>query len=267
MKAIIIHWTAGAHKANATDKKAYHRLVEGDGTVVHAVPIERNAAPLRDGYAAHTRNANTDRIGLSMCAMGGAVESPFNPGRWPITEVQFESTCREAAELCATYGIPVTPTTVLTHAEVQPNLGIAQRGKWDIIRLPHRPDLKGAKAVGDYMRDRVRHYLTEAVAPEPAPIGEPVPEGAQAVVSTNGGSLNLRAEPKESSVVRGQLPNGTKLEALSIEPEWVEVKTPFGAVGWVSRRWIKVIDGPAPLLPTKPKFNLIKAILAFFGVK
>ena len=31
LKRIIIHWTAGNYKANATDKKSYHYIVEGDG--------------------------------------------------------------------------------------------------------------------------------------------------------------------------------------------------------------------------------------------
>lgn len=240
MKGVIIHWTAGAHKANATDRKAYHVLIEGDGTVVQGVPIERNAAPLKDGYAAHTLNANTDRIGVSMCAMGGAVESPFNPGKWPITEVQFEQACREVAKLCATYNIPVTPTTVLTHAEVQPNLGIAQRGKWDITRYAN---LVGAAAVGNHMRDRVRHYLT----------GEPVPEGAQGLVVTSGSRLQFRTGPGTQYAATGEgLPNGTPFTVLAIYPEWLHVRTPAGYEGFISRQFTRMVDGPAPQEPTTP---------------
>jgi hypothetical protein len=31
MRRIHIHWTAGRHKANATDLASYHVLIEGDG--------------------------------------------------------------------------------------------------------------------------------------------------------------------------------------------------------------------------------------------
>ncbi|MCM0751496.1 hypothetical protein DEA98_09825 [Brucella pseudogrignonensis] len=87
MKRIICHWTAGTNTANATDKKAYHLLIEGDGTVVRGnASIADNSGSLKDGYAAHTLNCNTDSIGVSMCAMAGAVESPFKPWRLPDHE-------------------------------------------------------------------------------------------------------------------------------------------------------------------------------------
>jgi hypothetical protein len=66
------------------------------------------------------------------------------------------------ADLCRTYGIPVTRETVLTHAEVEPTLGVKQRGKWDLTRLPFRRDLVGALPVGDYMRERVLQILGDS---------------------------------------------------------------------------------------------------------
>ncbi|WP_248311240.1 hypothetical protein [Bosea sp. UNC402CLCol] len=46
----------------------------------------------------------------------------------------------------------MTPKTVLSHAEVQGTLKIAQRGKWDIARLAFDPPVGGAKACGDMFR-------------------------------------------------------------------------------------------------------------------
>ncbi|MER8369697.1 hypothetical protein NKH70_28955 [Mesorhizobium sp. M0991] len=40
------------------------------------------------------------------------------------------------AELCKYYRIKVTSKTVLSHAEVESNLGIEQRGKWDSPGCP-----------------------------------------------------------------------------------------------------------------------------------
>jgi hypothetical protein len=58
------------------------------------------------------------------------------------TKAQWDKMIQVVAELARHYRIPITPKTVLTHAEVQSNFGIAQRGKWDITRLPF--DLLGS---------------------------------------------------------------------------------------------------------------------------
>src|SRR5690606_24142627 len=50
---------------------------------------------------------------------------------------------------------PVTRKTMLSHAEVQGTLGIAQRQKWDFTRLPFNDSLRGAHAIGDWMRSRI----------------------------------------------------------------------------------------------------------------
>ena len=52
----------------------------------------------------------------------------------------------------------VTPKTILSHAEVQGNLGIKQNGKWDIARLPFG-HLVGAKAIGDDFRAKTTAHL------------------------------------------------------------------------------------------------------------
>jgi hypothetical protein len=72
------------------------------------------------------------------------------------------------------YKIPVTPRTVLSHAEVQPTLGIKQNGKWDFTELSFRPSLKGHKACGDYMRSRVSAYMVApAIDSKPVPVEKP----------------------------------------------------------------------------------------------
>lgn len=157
MNRIVVHWTAGQNRASDVDKEHYHFIVEGSGNVVvgdHT--IEDNVNTADDKYAAHTRGANTGSIGVSMAGMLGAIESPFNPGKFPITESQWARAMDVIAELAAFYNIPVTDKTILTHAEVQTNLGIKQSGKWDFTRLVFAPDVVGAKLVGDKMRRDVR---------------------------------------------------------------------------------------------------------------
>ncbi len=246
MKRIHGHWTAGGHRANATDLRAYHILVEGDAKVLKGVPsIAANSGGTKDGYAAHTLNANSDAIGVSMCGMMGATESPFNAGPAPLTQVQWDAFVRAVAELARFYKIPIGPKTILFHAEVQANLGIAQRNKWDVIRLPFDPTVSGAKAVGDKLRREVAALLA-GEAPVAPP--EPVPAGGVARVTAS--SLNFRRTPNGEAT--GLLPRGTTLEVLGISGEWMHVRTPAGFEGWVSRLHVEMVDGPPPVQPTVP---------------
>ncbi|MDR6431317.1 N-acetylmuramoyl-L-alanine amidase [Brucella pseudogrignonensis] len=160
MARIILHWTAGANKATDFDRTHYHILVESDGSLIRGVPsIDLNQSPVKPGYAAHTLNCNSGSIGVSLCGMAGAIERPFNAGKYPITAKQFDAAAKAVAQLCRRYSIAVTPETVLSHAEVQGTLGITQRGKWDIAILPFDPALNTARKVGDAFRALVKSYL------------------------------------------------------------------------------------------------------------
>lgn len=153
LNGIVFHWTAGASKASGLDRTHYHFLVQGDGTIVpgtHKPEANINCAD-RD-YAAHTLGANTGRIGVAACGMMGAVERPFNAGPAPINWPQINALCGLLAHLCRTYGIPVTRQTVLSHAEVQPTLGIKQKGKWDIAWLPGMAAVGNPVEIGDRIR-------------------------------------------------------------------------------------------------------------------
>ena len=164
---VICHWTAGAYGASDLDKRHYHLLVEGDGTVRrgdHA--ISANDRPIRGAYAPHTRSLNTGSIGVAVCAMAGARERPFDPGRFPLRRDQWRRMAAVVAQLCHRYDLPVTPETVLGHGEVERRLGVPQRAKWDPLRLPWRPELD-LDATGDAFRDEVRALLAQAEEPEP----------------------------------------------------------------------------------------------------
>jgi hypothetical protein len=57
--------------------------------------------------------------------------------------------------------VPVTPKTVLSHAEVQANLGIKQKGKWDIAILPWDRSFDTARECGDEFRRMVQEHLSK----------------------------------------------------------------------------------------------------------
>ena len=161
MQRIILHWTAGSHKASDIDKNHYHILVEGDGDLVKGnCSITANQQGGGKGKKAnHTRNCNSGSIGVSMCAMHAAKQHPFDAGAYPLTQRQWDVATQVVAELCKKYGIPVSPKTVLTHAEVQSNLGIAQSGKWDIAKLPWDPSFDTARECGDRLRTQVKSRM------------------------------------------------------------------------------------------------------------
>ena len=125
----------------------------------HAISDNLNCAD--DDYAAHTRGTNTGSIGVSLACMAGAIEAPFNAGKYPMTRQQWDGIIQGIAQLCKFYKIPVTPETVLSHAQVQKTLGIKQAGKWDFTRLAFDPSVVGAKACGDRMRSEVSAKLAK----------------------------------------------------------------------------------------------------------
>lgn len=160
MERIIVHWTAGAYAVSQTDVEHYHIVVDGDGRLVRGdKSIKANVSTSdADGYAAHTKSCNSGSIGISAACMAGAIENPFDAGAYPLKPVQWETLAQVAAELCARYEIKVTPQTVLQHGEVEDNLGIAQDGKWDILKLSWEPGWSAAD-VGNAFRDEVTDRL------------------------------------------------------------------------------------------------------------
>jgi N-acetyl-anhydromuramyl-L-alanine amidase AmpD len=157
MKRVIVHWTAGTNKASLEDEQHYHYIIQGDGSIMLGAHTLKDNDNVADGkYAAHTRGCNEDSIGVSLCGMYGAVESPFKKGRYPINERQWRVMLWLVSRLAKQHNIPITPQTILTHAEVEGTLKIKQAGKWDITRLPWDSSVVGATAVGNLMRKSIK---------------------------------------------------------------------------------------------------------------
>ena len=87
--------------------------------------------------------------------MAGAIERPFNAGAYTITPAQTVAMWSLCARLAKQYRIPITRQTVISHAEVQPTLGIAQRGKWDVAWLPGMTATADPVLIGDMIRAHV----------------------------------------------------------------------------------------------------------------
>lgn len=164
MRRIICHWSEGRNLANDTDREHYHLLIEqhasGEVRVIRGDHSIADNASTGDGdYAAHTKGSNTGSIGVALCGMMGCRETPFKAGPAPISQAQWNLMAQVVATLCQRYRIEVTPQTVLCHGEVQKNLGITQRGKWDPMKWPWNPSVPGDK-IGDLLREQVRDLLS-----------------------------------------------------------------------------------------------------------
>lgn len=168
MKRIHWHWTAGAYGLNDLEAEHYHFIIMKNGEVKTGLfAPEDNLPPLKPGaYAAHTLNANSHAIGIAVDAMAGAKERPFNAGSAPITSEQIEALISLTARLCLKYDIPVTRSTVLSHAEVQTTLGIKQNQKWDISWLPGMQSVGNPVKIGDELRLKVSKAIKARLEPE-----------------------------------------------------------------------------------------------------
>lgn len=230
MKRIHVHWTGGGHRANALDKNSYHVLIEADGNLVRGNKSIKLNEVSSNRMAMHTLNANTGAIGVSICCMLEARENPFNPGNFPMTRIQWDIAMGVIADLARRYNIPVSDRTILTHAEVQPNLGIQQRNKWDITRLAFDPSIQGARAVGDRMRNEVAAAMGNG-SPVTVPAGQRF-----RVVGVAPDKLNFRRSP--DGEITGSLPEGTVVEKLDESGIWWKVRTPASFTGWVAGRFL-----------------------------
>ena len=162
---IVLHWPVSGKGASASDLEHYHAVITHDMRVVLGWLKPEANADTRDGqYVAHTRGLNAGSIGIAIDGMVGAQERPFDPGPAPFTRAMLDLLAETVADMCLTYDIPVSRWTVLSHAEVQPTLGVWQRGKWDIAWIPGMTAPGDPVAVGDVIRDMVRAAMPEARA-------------------------------------------------------------------------------------------------------
>lgn len=179
LKRIILHWTAGADGVNQKEADSYNFIVARTGVVTNGShpPEAQTAANVKKGskfYAAHCLNCNTGSIGVSLDAMADAKESPFDAGKYPITEIQLDAMAELCVALMVKYKIPLTKETVLTHAEVQPTLGIRQNQKWDIRWLPGMAGVGGAIEVGDKLRAMIAAKMNATALAPAIPVLLPV---------------------------------------------------------------------------------------------
>jgi hypothetical protein len=170
---------------------------------------------------------------------GVSSERDYKKSWAPMTKIQWEKGFQVIADLAEKYNILVTPTKVLTHAEVEPNLRIKQAGKWDITRLSFNPNLRGYRDVGNEMRAQVAALLGNGgvSVSDDMPLAEKLPKFR--VTDVHPDVLNFRKSPGGKKI--GALPERTVVERLGVDGEWWKVRTRLGYVGYVHSGYLKPV--------------------------
>lgn len=151
MRRIIIHHTGGSYTPNNVDLKAYHYVIDKEGTVHKGVYKPEDNENCNDGkYAAHTLRGNTGSIGIAAaCNYGFNLNSKVS--KYPFTIKQFNSICQMTASLCKFYHIKTSE--IYTHYGFDKSHNIKQ-GKVDITYLPWKPELNP---------DQVQNYFRKCI--------------------------------------------------------------------------------------------------------
>ena len=162
------HWTASTYEVNDNVTKHYNNCFDIKGICYNGGSLPKDQASYdykRGVGVSHTLNANTGAIGLAVVACADRkvtnwAKGIVNIGKYPMNWKQIDSMLKKTAEYCLEYDIRPSPWTVLTHAEVQGNIGIKQRGKWDIRVLPDEPTvLLDALEAGNILRKRMKRFF------------------------------------------------------------------------------------------------------------
>lgn len=171
-RRIIIHWTAGGLRANATDLAHYHFIFEGNGTVRTGRNSVASNCPIVKGkpYAMHCGGGNSWTAGYALC--GG----PKGYRLGEITRLSFERMCLKVAQDIHKWGIELSPQTVMTHYEFGlANPKTSSAGKPDISNLPWATNIP-ASQVGDHIRKTINWYLQNQVIVKNKKSTSPTPD-------------------------------------------------------------------------------------------
>lgn len=158
VRGVVFHWTAGANGFIEMERDAYNILTSTKGDTIdgnHTIAEQVNYNWKAGIGASHTRKMNTGWIGISQDAMAGANQVPLDWGSHPITWEGIDAMLEACMEVCEEYNVPVSRWTTLTHAEVQPTLGVQQKWKWDYTVLPGDTVSRDPIQVGDELRKRM----------------------------------------------------------------------------------------------------------------
>lgn len=155
------HWTVSGYLVTPRITSHYNGVFDYEGNEYDGgAPPEQQAYYSSRFGVSHSLSSNTGAVGLAVACLSGVKANwgsmAVDQGQYPITWKGIDAMLEKTMELCKEFDIYPSPWTTLNHAEIQPNLGIRQKGKWDIQILPDQPKkILSAKVAGDMMRARM----------------------------------------------------------------------------------------------------------------
>ena len=161
-RRIFLHWSAGPHSKAFP---AYHTTFLGSGKAVRGTPYGQDKG-------SHTAGANTNSVGLSVAAMGGAGVDENNFGSYAPTVAQLDAMTTEAAQLAYAWGwdAATVEKNVRTHGEweryaTQNGILPGDPQRWDLDKLKQSdPDIDTSKVLssgGSKLRSMIKSKLAK----------------------------------------------------------------------------------------------------------
>lgn len=153
---LYLHWTAG-HYGQAFDD--YHINIDRDGQVY------QTCAALTSRKS-HTYRRNTGSIGIALCCAYGAscgTGGKIDFGPEPPTAVQIEKMAQVIALLSMALHLPISFSSVMTHAEAAcidgygPGSGDSEM-RWDLLLLSDQPQTSALRPGGVVLRGKALWY-------------------------------------------------------------------------------------------------------------
>lgn len=174
----------------------------------------------------HSPSWNHLSIGIEMVGDYDVEDDETDPGNIVKRNGIFAT-----AVLCSAFGLDPAAAIRLhkedpltTHKDC-PGEHLAQ-DKAEMVQQVQELMAGGEHTAGD---------MTKALNLEPRVASVSSPKYAVVIASI----LNFRATPAITGDLRGELPNGTRVETMETAGFWTRVKTPAGYVGWVATRYLK----------------------------
>jgi peptidoglycan hydrolase-like protein with peptidoglycan-binding domain len=184
MNRVTWHHTGGGYRSSDLDRRAYHAIVEGDGSVTNGdfTPEDNQGRLQRGRYAAHTAGLNTGNYGIALaCMADGQWSQPRASKFFPRLE-QIDAMLQQTVWACRRWSITPSRQHTLSHAEVAQSVGVPQQGKWDFDYDPWgRRDSRNAIAIGDELRQEVVNRLGVKQLPKPAAIRPRLSRGSTGI--------------------------------------------------------------------------------------
>lgn len=180
---ITDHHTGGPYTPTPKDLQSYPICIDGDGQPHQGIhPLDANSAGRKlvaGAYYPHTWKLNSGNFGIAICCMGNAQwGDPRGSTRFFPLNRQVDALIVENAKWCVEFRIEVTGRTVLSHAEVEPVLGVKQKQKWDYDYQIRNTPGRDPVSIFDEIRQEVRNSLKGVQITPPTPVRPMLRQGA-----------------------------------------------------------------------------------------